>query len=49
MLDSVKIALYISESQSALILPDMRGEVDMNILLVGDGPLFNDWCLDLFN
>jgi hypothetical protein len=23
----------------------MRGEV----LLVGDDPLFNDWCLDLFN
>jgi predicted transcriptional regulator len=49
MLDSVKIALYVSESQSALMLPNMRDEVDMNILLVGDDPLFNDWCLDLFN
>jgi predicted transcriptional regulator len=49
MLDSVKIAIYISESQSALMLPNMRDEVDLNILLVGDDPLFNDWCLDLFN
>jgi predicted transcriptional regulator len=49
VLDSVKIALYISESQSALMLPNMRDEVDMNILLVGDDPLFNNWCLDLFN
>lgn len=49
MLDRVNIALYISESQSALMLPNMKDEVDMNILLVGDDPLFNDWCLDLFN
>jgi predicted transcriptional regulator len=49
MLDNVNIALYISESQSALMLPNMKDEVDMNILLVGDDPLFNDWCLDLFN
>lgn len=49
MLDRVNIAIYISESQSALMLPNMKDEVDMNILLVGDDPLFNDWCLDLFN
>ena len=49
MLDRVNIALYISEWQSALMLPNLKDEVDMNILLVGDDPLFNDWCLDLFN
>jgi predicted transcriptional regulator len=49
MLDRVNIALYISESQSALMLPNMKDEVDMNILIVGDDPFFNEWCLDLFN
>jgi hypothetical protein len=48
MLDKVSIALYISQSQSAVMLPNMKGEVDMRMLLVGSDP-FNEWCLDLFN
>ena len=49
MLDTVSIALYISDSQSAVMLPNMKGEVDMSLLLVGTDPSFNEWCLDLFN
>jgi predicted transcriptional regulator len=49
MLDTVSIALYISYSQSAAMLPNMKGEVDMSMLLVGSDPSFNEWCLDLFN
>jgi predicted transcriptional regulator len=49
MLDTVSIALYISESQSGVILPNMKGEVDMSMLLVSTDPLFNEWCFDLFN
>jgi len=49
MLDTVNIAIYISESQSALMFPNMKEEVDMNILLYGDDPAFNEWCLDLFD
>ena len=49
MLDTVSIALYISQSQSAVMLPNMKGEVDMRMLLVGSDPSFNEWCLDLFN
>jgi predicted transcriptional regulator len=49
MLDTVSIALYISDSQSAAMLPNMKGDVDMSMLLVGSDPLFNEWCLDLFN
>ena len=49
MLDTVSIAIYISDSQSAVMLPNMKGEVDMGMLLVGTDPSFNEWCLDLFN
>jgi predicted transcriptional regulator len=49
MLDTVSIAIYISDSQSAVMLPNMKGEVDMGMLLVGNEPSFNEWCLDLFN
>ena len=49
MLDTVSIALYISQSQSAVMLPNMKGEVDMRMLLIGSDPSFNEWCLDLFN
>jgi predicted transcriptional regulator len=49
MLDTVSIALYVSDSQSAAMLPDMKGNVDMSMLLVGSDQSFNEWCLDLFN
>jgi predicted transcriptional regulator len=32
-----------------VMLPNMKGEVDMRMLLVGSDPSFNEWCLDLFN
>ena len=44
MLDTVSIAIYISDSQSAVMLPNMKGEVDMGVLLVGTEPSFNEWC-----
>jgi predicted transcriptional regulator len=49
MLDTVSIAIYISDSQSAVMLPNRKEEVDMGMLLVGTDPSFNEWCLDLFN
>ena len=36
MLDTINIALYLSESQSAAMFPNVKGEVDMNMLIVGD-------------
>jgi len=47
MLNAVKLAVYISES--AVMLPDMKGEIGMSILLVADDSSFNKWCLDVFN
>jgi predicted transcriptional regulator len=49
MLEKVDIALYISDSQSAVMLPNTKGDIDMGMLLFGDDPMFSDWCLDIFN
>ncbi|MGA7368059.1 MAG: hypothetical protein WBX01_02950 [Nitrososphaeraceae archaeon] len=49
MIDTVNIAIYISDSRSAVMLPYVKGEVDMSVLLIGNDPQFNEWCLDLFN
>lgn len=49
MLEKVDIALYISDSQSAVMLPNMKGEIDMGMLLFGDDQMFSEWCLDIFN
>jgi predicted transcriptional regulator len=49
MLEKVDIALYISDSQSAVMLPNLKGEIDMSVLLFGSDPMFNEWCLDIFN
>jgi predicted transcriptional regulator len=49
MLDTINIALYLSESQSAAMFPNVKGQVDMNTLIVSDDPAFNEWCLDIFN
>jgi predicted transcriptional regulator len=49
MLDTVELSIYISDSQSAVMLPNIKGEVDMSMLLVGNDSIFNEWCLDMFN
>jgi predicted transcriptional regulator len=49
MLEKVNIAIYISDSQSAIMLPNTKGEVDMSTLLFGNDPMFNEWCIDIFN
>jgi predicted transcriptional regulator len=49
MLDTVKLAIYISDSESAVMLPNLKGEVDMTMLIVGKDITFNEWCLDMFN
>jgi predicted transcriptional regulator len=49
MVDTVNTALYITESQSALMLPNLKDEIDMSMIIIGNNPAFNEWCLDLFN
>ena len=49
MVEKVNIAVYISDSQSAIMLPSTKGEVDMSMLLFGFDPMFNEWCHDIFN
>jgi predicted transcriptional regulator len=32
-----------------LRLTNLKGEIDMSMLIVGNDPVFNQWSLDLFN
>lgn len=49
MAESVGFALYIADGQSAVMLPNLKGEVGMDALLTGSDPLFCEWCADLFD
>ncbi|MGI0021141.1 MAG: hypothetical protein ACREAY_11795, partial [Nitrososphaera sp.] len=49
MANSVGFALYIADGQSAVMLPNLKGEVAMDALLVGNDPPFCEWCADLFD
>ncbi|MGI0039008.1 MAG: helix-turn-helix transcriptional regulator [Nitrososphaera sp.] len=49
MADSVGFGLYIADGQSAVMLPNLKGEVVMDALLAGSDPVFCEWCADLFD
>jgi len=49
MLDHINFALYLSESESSAMFPNVKGDIDMSMLIIGDDPAFNEWCLDIFN
>lgn len=46
---SVKISLFISDNQAAVMFPNQMGDVDMNTLFVGKDPEFLEWCHDYFD
>jgi predicted transcriptional regulator len=46
--ERVDVAVYIADDRAAVMLPNAKGEVDMGSMLVGDDPLFVEWCSDLF-
>lgn len=45
---NVKISLYITDKEAAVMFPDQKGEVDMSSLFVGKDAQFYEWCLDYF-
>ncbi|MCS6768183.1 MAG: helix-turn-helix domain-containing protein [Candidatus Nitrosocaldus sp.] len=48
LVDGVGAAVYISERQAGLMLPNPSGIFDMNMLLLSDDRRFHTWCNDLF-
>lgn len=50
MVDSVPAALYVSDSQAAIVFPSFSGgAVEMSSALMGDDERSRGWCLDLFD
>ena len=49
MVERVGLALYIADTQAAVMFPNRKEEVDMGALFVGSDPAFYEWCSDLFN
>ncbi len=50
MVDKVSTAVFIADNQqAALAFPNIKGEVDMNTLFVGEDPMFCEWCFDYFD
>jgi len=48
MIESVPISIYISHNDVGVIFPNLKGEVDMNTLLLSEDPDFRGWCEDVF-
>lgn len=45
---NVKISLFITDKQAAVMFPNQKGEVDMSTLFVGKNSEFYEWCNDYF-
>ncbi len=48
IIDSVPISVYISDKEAGIFFPNLKGEVDMNTLLVSEDSEFRLWCEDIF-
>ncbi|MGH9992878.1 MAG: transcriptional regulator, partial [Nitrososphaera sp.] len=44
----VSVMTIFNEKQGCVILPNMKGEPDLNVMFYGDDNEFLDWCSDLF-
>ena len=49
MIESVPISVYISHKEVGIMFPNLKGQVDMNTLLLSDDLEFRDWCGDIFD
>ena len=46
--ESVGAAVYVSEREAGLMLPNLSSIFDMNILFLSEDKYFHTWCSDLF-
>lgn len=50
MVEKVSIAVFIVDDRlAALAFPNVKGEIDMTTLFIGEDPLFCEWCSDYFD
>ena len=48
IIESVPISIYISDKETGVMFPNLKGEVDMNTILLSSDSEFRDWCEDIF-
>jgi predicted transcriptional regulator len=48
MVKSVSVMTIFNEKHSCVILPNLKGEPDLNVMFYGDSNHFHDWCEDFF-
>lgn len=48
MVPDVKVMTIFNEKQGCVILPNMKGEPDLNVMFYGESAEFLDWCSDYF-
>ncbi|MEM0445926.1 MAG: helix-turn-helix domain-containing protein [Candidatus Nitrosocaldus sp.] len=48
IVEGVGAAIYVSERQAGLMLPNLSGIFDMNMLFLSEDKYFHTWCSDLF-
>jgi predicted transcriptional regulator len=50
MVEQVSVALFIADDREAeIVFPNIKGEVDMNNMFVGENTTFCEWCSDYFD
>jgi predicted transcriptional regulator len=49
MVESVGVMTVFNEKHSCVILPNLKGEPDLNVMFYGDSRQFHDWCEDFFS
>lgn len=49
MVESVGVMTIFNEKHSCVILPNLKGEPDLNVMFYGESHQFHDWCEDFFS
>ncbi len=49
LVDDVRVVIAMNEKIAAVGLPTLEGRIDYTRGLVGDTPIFQRWCHDLFS
>jgi predicted transcriptional regulator len=47
-IDSVDVAVYITDDSCAVMFPNKKGQIDMNSMFLSEDDSFREWCNDIF-
>ena len=46
MIDKVQVYVVLNDKTGLVLFPDTKGNVDLNLGFVSNGPVFHEWCID---